>query len=280
MEKKYYSQRTTSERKSIRLNINQLVSYLEKTYEKYSKLKMFNRLGMELYSGSELFFIEKLGKPPLLPIDISKDYTKDDVFDLIEIFAEYIDTPIRLIGERPTIVELDSKGETIRRNKTDDEILDEHRKKYLEYHNNFTKEINRILALFEDGYELTEKGYIRNLQDKGLEKMADEVKSEFDTESNQIIDNARRKFFHYKSDDTDKKSAILELAGILENYKRSDKLKFNSKDESELFNLLNNFNLRHNNPNQKGNYDKEIYYTWIFHNLLSAINACFKIIER
>jgi len=100
---------------------------------------------------------------------------------------------------------------------------------------------------------------------------------ENDNDSEKRIHVAKKKFFHYKSDETDKRSAILEVGAVLENLKKTNKLELNNKDESELFHVLNGFNLRHNKPDQKSSYDKDVFYPWIFYNLLSAVDASLKL---
>ena len=53
-----------------------------------------------------------------------------------------------------------------------------------------------------------------------------------------------------------------------------------SKDESDLFNLANNFGIRHHKPDQKTDYDKPIWYSWMFYYYLSTIHACMRLIEK
>ena len=62
------------------------------------------------------------------------------------------------------------------------------------------------------------------------------------------------------------KKAILKLAGVLE-YLKKDKILsqiLDKGDSSDLFNIANRFGIRHHNPDQKTEYDKDIWYDWIF----------------
>jgi hypothetical protein len=64
--------------------------------------------------------------------------------------------------------------------------------------------------------------------------------------------------------------------------RKSGELKkaLNKKDESDLFNIANNFAIRHHNPEQKSNYDEKIWYSWMFHFYLASYHAVIRIINR
>jgi hypothetical protein len=59
------------------------------------------------------------------------------------------------------------------------------------------------------------------------------------------------------------------LAGVLD-----------KKDESVIFDLANNFAVRHHNPNQKINYDRAIWYSWIFHFYLATYHAAVRLLIK
>jgi hypothetical protein len=52
------------------------------------------------------------------------------------------------------------------------------------------------------------------------------------------------------------------------------------KDESAIFDLANNFAIRHHNPNQKANYDRAIWYSWIFHFYLATYHAAVRLLIK
>ncbi|MEM5668431.1 hypothetical protein AAHB59_04990 [Bacillus cereus] len=78
----------------------------------------------------------------------------------------------------------------------------------------------------------------------------------------------------------DKKDALIRLGNIMEPLRDEMKVTLSKDDTSDIFNLLNNFQLRHNNVKQKTDYDKEIYYSWMFYQMLAALDAFLKIKER
>jgi hypothetical protein len=53
-----------------------------------------------------------------------------------------------------------------------------------------------------------------------------------------------------------------------------------SKDEGDLFNIANNFTIRHLNPKQQGNYDSAIWHQWTFYVNLSTIHVITRLINR
>ena len=53
-----------------------------------------------------------------------------------------------------------------------------------------------------------------------------------------------------------------------------------SGDEAILFDIINNFSIRHHNPQQKTNYDRDIWYSWMFHFYLATYHAAIRIIKR
>ncbi len=52
-----------------------------------------------------------------------------------------------------------------------------------------------------------------------------------------------------------------------------------SNDESDLFNLANNFGIRHHNQRQKTDYDPA-WLSWIFHHYLATIHLATRLVEQ
>ena len=94
------------------------------------------------------------------------------------------------------------------------------------------------------------------------------------------IDLAVLKFRRHKSTLDDRRDALRELADVLEYLKPDIKKVLASKDESDLFNIANNFGIRHHNVKQKVDYDKAIWYSWIFYYYLATIHAALRLIAK
>jgi hypothetical protein len=68
----------------------------------------------------------------------------------------------------------------------------------------------------------------------------------------------------------EKRSACIALAGVLEQRRSQLKVELLSKDEGALFHIANQFDVRHRNADQRGDYD-EAYLEWIFWWYLATI---------
>jgi hypothetical protein len=53
-----------------------------------------------------------------------------------------------------------------------------------------------------------------------------------------------------------------------------------TRDERELFHLANGFAIRHNNPEQRIDYDDAIWLSWAFYVYLATIHAILRLKER
>jgi hypothetical protein len=80
----------------------------------------------------------------------------------------------------------------------------------------------------------------------------------------------------------DKKEAIRLLADVFEWLKKAKHLEkvLVNKDESDLFNIANNFSIRHHQPAQKGNYDLSIWYNWMFHFYLATYHVAIRLLLK
>lgn len=77
----------------------------------------------------------------------------------------------------------------------------------------------------------------------------------------------------------DKRSACITLAGILENRRTLLKEKLLREDERALFQIANQFDIRHNGPGQKREYSEE-FLDWIFWWYLATVDLTETILER
>jgi hypothetical protein len=78
----------------------------------------------------------------------------------------------------------------------------------------------------------------------------------------------------------ERRDAIRDLADVLEYLRPRLKTALTKKDEAALFEIANNFGIRHHNAEQRTDYDKPIWYSWIFYYYLATIHAAVRLIER
>lgn len=142
----------------------------------------------------------------------------------------------------------------------------------------FREAMNPILKEYKYGYEISEKGEILSLPDTGLSTLIEaDVPSKDDENVVQRVNAAITKFRRHSSTLDDRRIAVRELADILEFLKKDIKTVLNRKDEIDLFNIANNFGIRHHNADQQTEYDKAIWYSWIFYHYLATIHTVVRL---
>jgi hypothetical protein len=106
------------------------------------------------------------------------------------------------------------------------------------------------------------------------------VPSNIDKSIQEKIDSAVNKFRKYGSTLEDRGYAVRQLADCLEFLKSEIKVKLSKKDDSDIFNIANNFAVRHHNDKQKNNYNKNIWLSWMFYFYLATIHAVVRFTEE
>lgn len=77
----------------------------------------------------------------------------------------------------------------------------------------------------------------------------------------------------------DKRSAVKNLADVLEDRRKLLKTALFSKDEDALFQIANNFDIRHHNARQQANYDPA-FLDWVFWWYLATIELADRLVAR
>ena len=267
MTKQYYSMRTKNkEAEKATIDHDTFIQYIDEIICEYDEQGCFEKLTTNRRE-MKLISLEKFNKDYLLPYRKNFSFQDDDMFDLIEFFYDNLDVPSKKPARKSIDTSLFIRTIPISRSEELEGVKKEYR-----------TSINRVLSLYGIGFELTKDGYIRELINNGLEELVNSNQDfEGDVDSTNRVKDAKSSFFRHGSTEADKRGAILEVAAVLEKLRDSKKLQLNSKDAGELFTILNSFNLRHNRKDQKPDYDKEVFYPWIFYNLLAAVDASLKL---
>jgi hypothetical protein len=196
------------------------------------------------------------------------EITEDHVFDMIEFLFDRASKPLDW-GVKYT-----SGG---------DDYYDYRAYDFDAGRDEFRNHANLILSDYKSGYELSKDGVILALGADGLQQIlsADIVPyDELHVDSK--VRAAIRKWRNRDLSLTAKKEAIRELADVFEWLKKTKHLSavLDHKDESAIFDLANNFSIRHHNPSQKANYDAVIWYSWMFHFYLATYHASIHLLKR
>lgn len=226
----------------------------------------------KLGSDIEVQMLRLIRKSELWPIqDKCEGYSEDDLFDVIEFLHEHISKPI-------------------------DGYYHEWNKCGWHYHTfdtrsgqqEFRDKVNEILCDYKKGYELSENGEILELPENGLENLFVENLPIYEPDNvEQRVESAIKKFRNYRSSLDEKRDAIRDLADVLEFLRPKMKKVIFKPDEKYLYNLTeetyniaNNYGIRHHNNKQKQDYDKDIWYNWIFYYYLVTIHAFVRLIKK
>jgi len=76
------------------------------------------------------------------------------------------------------------------------------------------------------------------------------------------------------------RDAIRNLADVLEFLRPRLEKVMTKKDENDLFNIANNFGIRHHNDSQKTNYEKSVWFSWMFYSYLTTIHAVVRLLNK
>ncbi len=147
----------------------------------------------------------------------------------------------------------------------------------------FRREANAFLSDYKAGFEMTAEGKVLALGSDGLQHILgaelvpyDEVN--VDSKVRSAIIKWRNRHLSFD----EKRAAIRDLADVFEWLKKTKNLEkiLDRKDESAIFDIANNFAIRHHNPQQKINYDQTIWYAWMFHFYLATYHAAIRLLIK
>lgn len=274
IKREYYSVRTGKTNQGQQVNFEVLKNIFLITYNKIRNEEYFiEYLGQDSDQG---YIVGKLGdvkdilyvnlrKENLYPIEEHiNEYSEEDFFDMVEFLYDHCSKVTY-----GYFMDVDTGNFSHR-------IFDNFEgKKY------FRKLLNPILGKYKDGFEISEDGEILILADKGLSTL---LNAEIPTNDKENITKRMNasilKFRGYKSTLDDRKDAIRELADVLEYLRPQIKVYLDKKDDNDIFNIANNFGIRHHNKEQQSGYDKTIWYSWIFYYYLATIHAVLRMKEK
>ncbi|MDB5098118.1 MAG: hypothetical protein JWM80_2539 [Cyanobacteria bacterium RYN_339] len=200
----------------------------------------------------------------LFPIDRTKTYDEVDCFDLIEFLFDHVSKPVD--GWYHSYNQCGTHYETFDR--------DAGRKE-------FRDRVNLVLEDYTNGWQLSELGEIQACADPGLDTLLDAPLPPGDERNvNNRVNAAISKFRRRGSTLDDRRDAVRDLVDVLEFLRADAKKVLSNKDEDDLFNIANNFGIRHHNSKQKTNYDPAVWLSWMFYHYLATIHAVIRLVER
>ena len=210
------------------------------------------------------YILRNLRKENLWPIDDNYGaYQEDDLFDVIEFLFDHISKPID--GTYHSYNNCGTHYTTFNKPIGQKE---------------FRVEMNELLKDYQDGYELSETGEMLSMGVSGAENLLKAKLPTYDVENvDKKVNEAIVRFRRYRSSITDRKHAVRDLADVLEFLRPEIKRVINKKDEGDLFNIVNNFSIRHHEKNQKKEYDQAIWLSWMLYFYLATIHTVLHLIK-
>jgi hypothetical protein len=212
----------------------------------------------------ELEMLLTIRKKNLWPIEVCySSYSEDDLLDVVEFLYQYVSKPIE--GSMHSYDNCGMHWETF--NKTEGQ----------EY---FREKLNTVLGHYKNKFEVSPKGEVLHKPEEGFEQIFNADVPSKDKNIVSRISAATINFRRHGSSIDDRRQAVRDLADVLEYLKKQVQELLSNKDEKDLFNIANNFGIRHHNDKQKTSYDAAIWLSWMFYFYLSTIHVVLRKIEH
>lgn len=271
----YYAERTGKAPAGGRLDLSTVASLFKSEYERWSEEGYFaEHFGFwcvdedvipgKLGSDIEARLLFSLGKSGLWPISYNwTSYSEEDLFSLIEFMFDHVSKPIT--GT------MHNHGNCGMHWETFDASAGRHE---------YRATINLLLARFGEGYELSEDGEVMGRAPEGTASLLSTSLPHDDNNIQDRVKSAISKFRQRQSTPDDRRDAVRDLADVLEYLRPRAKDVLTKKDEGALFQIANEFGIRHHNPAQKTDYDQSIWLSWMFYFYLATIHAVVRMIEK
>lgn len=269
MTRRYYTSRT----KPKSLSLGDLYQKLQSLYLLFRDKDYFKKkagISQENIPKSILYeaAIDLSFQPFPITEWLPETITEEHIFDTLEFLYDRASEPGELVG-----------------------MTNETGWNYYDYENyddekgreKFREKANTFLAEYKTGFELTQEGIILAMGTGGLQYILDaEIVPYDEVNVDNKVRNAIIKWRNRHLSLSEKREAIRELADVFEWLSKTKNLGnvLDNKDESVLFNIANNFGIRHHNPNQKTNYDQTIWCSWIFHFYLATYHAAIRLLIK
>lgn len=131
--------------------------------------------------------------------------------------------------------------------------------------------INKVLARLAGGFTLSSDGQVERVVDPLLNDLVQPASDStpLDGDDEALVRGAIVKF--RRRDLASRRDAVRDLADVLERLRIVAPGLMFKKDEGPLFEIANEYWIRHNKPDQAREYDHDVWWDWIFHLNLASI---------
>jgi len=275
MTRRYYSLRTGKNPRGTEIDLKTLKALFKSSYTQWEEAGYFQehfgyfcvdandvpgKLGSDV-AAQLLFHLRKENLWPLL--GHLEEYEEDELFDMIEFLYDHISKPLE--GYFHSYSGCGYHYHTFDASSGRREYRDR---------------ISQLLESYKTGFEISDSGEILELAQPGMSNLLNANIPSDDINIATRIEESTSKFRRYRSTLSERRDAIRDLADVLEYLRPQIKSILTKPDENDLFNLANNFGIRHHNQLQKNDYDTAIWLSWMFYFYLSTIHACLHMLKK
>jgi hypothetical protein len=210
---------------------------------------------------------QRLGVPDLWPLDKSREAWDDDTFyGLIEVIHDLVSRPRSRSYHRFN----DCGWHWSEFARVPGQAL-------------YRWRVNRLLDDSDTGLQLADDGddvgRLVASTDQARAGLAACMAGRADPATGDRIRHALALFRARTANEHDKRSAVVTLAGVLEERREVLKSHLHRKDEAPLFQIANQFALRHQRADQLADYDT-VFLDWVFWWYLGTVELTDRLLER
>jgi len=205
----------------------------------------------------ELEVLLTIRKKSLWPIEEHcSQYSEDDFFDIIEFLFQHVSKPMN--SHFHDYHDCGMHWSDFNSSAGRDE---------------YRRRTNRVLSQYISRFELAPSGEVLHAPEQGFEQIFNAEIPSQDEKVTSRIKAAVVRFRRHGSTKDDRRQAVRDLADVLEYLRPMVQKLLTNKDERDLFNLANNFGIRHHNDKQKTGYDQSLWLSWMFYYYLATIHV-------
>ena len=212
----------------------------------------------------ELEMLLNIRKKALWPVTaMAASYSEDDFFDVLEFLHQHVSKPIK--GTHHSYNDCGMHWETF------NGVLGR---------TEFRLKVNAVLAHYERRFEISTDGEVLHKPEAGFEQILD---ADLPTNDENVVSRVSAATLRYRRHGStldDRRQAVRDLVDVLEYLRPKVKELLTNADEKDLFNIANNFGIRHHNDKQRTGYDASIWLSWMFYIYLSTIHVVLRKIEQ
>jgi hypothetical protein len=143
--------------------------------------------------------------------------------------------------------------------------------------------VNHLLAASTLGLRLADSGEdlgrLVQVEPTGLEDLPEKALAAATPETADRVQHAIALFRSRKASEEERRSAVITLAGILEERRSLLKAELLAKDEAALFEIANTFAIRHQRADQRSDYDSA-FLDWLFWWYLGTVQLTNQLLAR